>query len=281
MQFNRDVLRNVLLVALMFNCQGIGNHAFASDPIIVDQTQTTINENARDETMQVDTETDDTITTSLVCPNGQYVQKCGNYRVGFNWLKSAQLPTTTSYNSASRTAYTTTKNYYISNDTLDLFEQMRTFFGHNGSIAIVYDNNGSPATTSSYDAERKLILDNLCSTTWTCAACPNGAMVPESTVDLDSTGKAVSWDFFTIADCYMTEFEDSTGFYFYVPDTVGDDFSNLTAPVVNCYYTNTNPEAFDILNGDAIGRFIPNVNASTSRETTVFIPSTSTTMRRE
>jgi len=60
----------------------------------------------------------------------------------------------------------------------------------------------------------------------------------------------------------MQNFEDTTGTYFYIPDT--DDFD--TSNKEKCYYTNTNPEAFDALSGDEIGTIVPGITTEISNE---------------
>ncbi len=194
-------------------------------------------------------------TTKTVCPRGQYVYKCGNYRVGFNWLKGAGFPELQTISSGSTNGYTTTKNYYVGDTTLELFEQMRNFF--NGTNAVLFVNGDSVSSVSPV-ADRELILNYLChpaTSTITCALCPNNANVPATTVELDDDNKTIegTWDFYTFADCYMDEFEDSTGSFYYTAESG----SNAKA---KCYYTNTDPNALNTLNGDEIGNFIPGLN---------------------
>lgn len=191
-----------------------------------------------------------------VCPRGQYVYKCGNYRVGFNWLKSAGFPELQTISSGSTNGYTTTKNYYVGDTTLELFEQMRNFFNGTNTVLSKNENSVSPVSPV---ADRELILNYLChpaTSTITCALCPNNANVPATTVELDDDNKTIeeTWDFHTFADCYMDEFEDSTGTYIY---RLGSTEGQQSA---KCYYTNTDPNALDALNGDEIGNFIPGLN---------------------
>lgn len=191
-----------------------------------------------------------------VCPRGQYVYKCGNYRVGFNWLKSAGFPELQTILSGSTNGYTTTKNYYVGDTTLELFEQMRNFFNGTNTVLSKNENSVSPVSPV---ADRELILNYLChpaTSTITCALCPNNANVPATTVELDDDNKTIegTWDFHTFADCYMDEFEDSTGTYIYrLESTEGQQSAK-------CYYTNTDPNALDALNGDEIDNFIPGLN---------------------
>ncbi len=202
-------------------------------------------------------------TKQQICPENQYVYGCGNYRIGFNWLKSATL---TDPNPNAQPSTHTTKNYYISDDPMVLFKQMRNFF-HGDAPSIKYNNNGNlaDAPLNDYRKDREVILQNLCNpltsaTAITCATCPNGAKVHATTVQINDQDKKVvqnSWDFYTIADCYMDEFKDSTGTYVYV-----DDINNNNTRY-ECYYTNTNPNAITILNGDSTSDFVPGININT------------------
>jgi len=218
-----------------------------------------------------------------ICPSGQYVYKCGRYRIGFNWLKSASFPdsntslvTTIGETTIPlRNRYKSTKNYYVGT-TSELFKQMQIFFnGSEGeSILAKGDENDEILTISytDYTKDRETILNYLChpsNTTVTCAACPNNADVPESSVELNGENLTISgtWNFHTFADCYMQEFEDSTGSYHYIDPSTEDGKAK-------CYYTNTNPETLSVLNGDAIGTFIPGLYIYNSIEDAEIAPIT-------
>lgn len=273
---NRDFFKNAFFLSLIFSYQGVINNAYAGitfngGSIIAEETQMDLNPD-----ITSDADVYRTITTKSVCPAGTYVYRCGNYTVGFNWLKSARFPTTSDSNSDS---YQYTKNYYVGEDVLDLFEQMRTFFGHNGDTAILYyEPDGTELKSKSdYYIDRNIILNNVCSlSNVTCVACPNEDMatVPATTVKVNGNDEPISWNFYTFADCYMTNFEDSTGHYFYLPDDIDDDVSSLSTGE-KCYYTNTNSAALSALHGDAIGNFIPSANSAVSKRnlTIVNIPS--------
>lgn len=195
-------------------------------------------------------------TTKELCPEGQYVYKCGNYKVGFNWLRGIQK-----LNSEDDTTSASTANYYISTSQSELLDQMRDFFNPSTDSnykSIEYCTSGTGknctrATRSQTDhlTDRELILLSLCdpnesNMTVTCATCPNSANVPASSVDvtedLNGAKSASNWVFHTIADCYLKEFTDSTGTYEYRQNDTAQE----------CYYTNTNPEAFRALQGDNI-----------------------------
>lgn len=206
-----------------------------------------------------------------ICPENHYVAQCGSYRVGFNWLKSATLPVQVTGQTERITVKT--NNYYVGDTTLELFEQMRTFFGHNDNINISYkDDNDNLQTidancNTGYCADRELILKNLChpaSTSYKCVKCPNNANVAASVVKLDDDGLTVteSWKFYTIADCYIKEFEDQSGVFFFVPDAIVDPSELNADDGAECYYTNTDTNALSDLNGDEIGNFIPGLNSS-------------------
>lgn len=198
---------------------------------------------------------EDQASSFTLCPSGQYVSKCGNYRVGFNWLKKATFPQPNA--SGDNHGSTSTNNYYVS-EQADLFEQMRIFFsGVNESILAKDETETiSNIAPEDYIADRELILNYLCNpvnSTVTCTACPNGGNVDKSSVKLfgdDNQIVSGSWKFHTFADCHMQDFEDSTGsFSYYYADTGTD------AEKAKCYYTNT--DSINTLSGDAIGDFIP------------------------
>lgn len=217
-------------------------------------------------------------TKEKLCPAGYYIAQCGNYRVGFNWLKNATFPTVDTAENPEEGGTTTTitdittKNYYIYDDTIDLFRQMRAFFGHEVADVFYTTEYGDDVNTAQIASQedikndRELILSNVCHPAifaHKCEKCPNNASVPASYVFLDNENNSAiagSWNFYTIADCYMDEFEDSTGTYFYVPGE-NINLSTVTSGA-KCYYSNTNPGATDALNGDEIGKFKPGLNPS-------------------
>lgn len=233
MIFCRYFLQTLSVCALIFSYQGLVDCAYAED-------------------VQV-----------TICPEGEYVAACGNYRVGFNWLKPATI------------SGTNTQNYYISNEITDLYQQMRTFFDK-GATIIQYLNGETITNTPGFAADRKAILDTLCNPKKSeirCLPCPNNAKVPKSTVYINDTDPTTDWDFHTFADCYMTEFEDSTGSYFYVPD---DSINEHNAE--KCYYQNTTADAVDILGGTSIGTFVPGIyHLKTDMSNTTFVPKTKIT----
>lgn len=227
------------------------------------------------------------VTVNL-CDEGQYLYKCGNYRVGFNWLKSANLPdpsnpimSVADDPDTTRIRYKRTKHYYVADTIDELYEQMRKFFKYDATELLSYlDTNNSiaQAAPADYIADREAILNNLChpsTTTVTCAICPNGAKVKASSVELDGDNLIIegTWNISTFADCYMDEFEDSTGSYIYIPEGISFDNASDTDSA-HCYYTNTNEEALDVLNGDAIGNFTPGqTNINTIKDFQPLIPS--------
>ena len=230
-----------------------------------------------------------------LCPQGQYVYKCGNYRVGFEWLKGMYYvddSVTSSTECGSDDWDTTqnkctrrTKNYYYITKTADnmsdddrsaLMQQMRDFFTANNNISIPYcavdsDNNCTVAATSDISTDRNKILETVCNPTntmITCAYCPDSANIPASKVRINAvTRKTSEWKFYTIADCYMDSFTDSTGTFKYV--------TNTSEQAKKCYYTNTNPEAFSALSGDSIEQFVSGVTVNAA-VMTIDLPSTGT-----
>ena len=213
-------------------------------------------------------------STKTLCPAGQYVYKCGNYRVGFNWLRGVQSTSDDTDNSAL-----STKNYYISNDQLTLLQQMRDFFAAKDGTSIRYcENDSCNSNTSDYKDDRDAILNNVCNpfnsnTAVTCAYCPNSANVDASTVKItteNTTAKqtASDWEFHTFADCYTDTFTDSTGTYKYTQQ------NQTTAE--KCFYANTNPEAFNTLQGDGISGFASGTNNTIN---SIFVPIAHTSLR--
>lgn len=223
----------------------------------------------------------DAVSRVKLCGEGKYVAQCGNYRVGFNWLKNAKIPDPESSDD-TEIQYKETGNYYIDEDAIGLLTRMRIFFGNENEV--MYDSNDNPFDPDAIQKDREAILNNLCHPSDSdakpiCLPCPNNAKVDASTVDLSVDNLTIegSWAFHTIADCYMNEFEDTTGTYFYVPDNLpaGVTFSNAIFPdnAESCYYTNTNSNALDTLAGDEIGTFTPGVNTNlTDEREKVIIP---------
>lgn len=274
---NHNVLRFLCMNTMIFLCHGICCDVYAGptsgiSATLVEGTGQSIDYNnsvVREhlESSAMAARGASAVSTISICPRGQYVAACGNYNVGFNWLKSSTLPDP-NQSSGSRIQYKETRNYYISDDALDLFQQMRIFFGHENS-SIGYLDGTNILYTADFQDDRETILNNLChpsNSTVKCLSCPNNADVVESSVQLDSNNLTISgsWDFYTFADCYMQEFEDTTGTYFYVPDSVSFSGAVLDNAEI-CYYTNTNPEAISVLNGDEIGTFVPGLNNARTR----------------
>lgn len=206
------------------------------------------------------------LTRKLCSSSGYYVASCNNYRVGFNWLRSAKVPDLEQSNQ-NLIVYHTTNDYYSDDDDiLTLFKKMRIFFGHYQEPAVI------SASDEDIKKDREAILNNICNPNNDnikiyCEKCPNdNSKVPPSTVDLDGNNSIISgsWNFYTIADCYMDKFEDSTGTYFYVPDNIPNLENADLEHSEKCYYTNTNPNALDALNGDKIGDIALGINTQES-----------------
>ena len=287
MPYNRNFLPVVLTATIVVVCCDNGWCAMSSNNLVV-VDQKTVNETSVITAVKTTERADPTtkFTTKTLCDSGEYVSKCRGYRVGFNWMKSAKIPIISQdanegTGEEASIALVETKNYYIGDTTLDLFKQMQTFFGHRNdhiyTISYIQDETTGQTGIASLDQleeDRELILNSIChpkTSSWTCTKCPNGGTVPESTVDLDADNAAVrgSWNFYTIADCYINEFEDSTGSYFYVPENINNDAAVAAVTEgTECYYTNTNPNALDALNGDKIGTFVPALYESQTDNTT-------------
>ena len=209
-------------------------------------------------------------TEKTICPSGQYVYSCGAYKVGYNWLKSVTL-------TSSDGTEKTTNDYYIGDTTYEKIEQMRAFF-NNAPRRIKYKKPDAPAavtttnTNSEVLSDRNFLLGLICnpldtSLTITCAPCPNGGTVASTTVKLGNDISknednllliSGSWNFHTIADCYVTEFEDATGSFVYIPYAADSG----TATGEQCYYTNTSASAEKFVAGDYISSGIAGANTA-------------------
>lgn len=165
----------------------------------------------------------------IICAEGTYLKKCGNTEIGFNLLNPM-------YNSTTRL----TRNYYgaTSNNDLSRYEQMRKVF--TGTESVPYkDENNETQIASNVDvvSDRKTILDYFCdpfddTIVKQCAPCPGGAKVASSYVT-SFLNSVEEWHINTLADCYLDEFQDSTGKYVYVPNN--ENFE--TSSGAKCYYT--------------------------------------------
>ena len=171
-------------------------------------------------------------TIRTLCPEGQYVAKCGNNTIGFNWLKSVCLDLEED-DLDPDTCQNSTRNYFSAVSVLKLYEQMRDVFSSETDQSIPYKDENNHIQYASHDDvlnDRQNILGYMCDiNTITCAPCPNGAKVEPSTVAVLASSNFVNkWNIRTFADCYMDEFEDSTGSYVYV--------QNGSTTPEKCYY---------------------------------------------
>lgn len=183
--------------------------------------------------------------THILCPKGQYVYSCGKYIIGYNWLTSVTL---TDLKGVKHTI----DNYNVGNNTLEKMNQMRGFFGNqmiNYERGCVTDSDSgtySCEQKGNKDAseDRDLILGLACNPFISgedvkCAVCPDGGTVEKSSVQIDNYNPSSlllirnSWNFHTIADCYVSEFEDNSGSFIYVPEA--SDLS--TKQGTQCYYS--------------------------------------------
>jgi len=201
-----------------------------------------------------DANADEYAQTHTLCRAGYYVSKCGDYNVGTNWLKgypeSENAVAISAAMEASATVVTSragirnslisgivnSPNYYDYSGINNL-KNLRYFFSNNGDDIIYTTASGTRQIVQydTYKSMRNNLLVATCNPVdvqITCSQCPGIGTVPASTVDITyDSGLLVSgsWNFHTIADCYMQEFSDSTGIYEYV------DNNNNTQ---NCYYAN-------------------------------------------
>jgi len=194
-----------------------------------------------------------------ICPRGQYVYSCSGNRVGYNWLSKITF-------SKSDGTKIFTDNYLIGDNYDQKIDQMRTFFAGSGQINKQYCTSANSCNetidTTFIQTEgnektlndRDFILGYLCNpltegVSIGCATCPDNAYVRESFVRRDNytplgiEGNLLvrhSWEFHTIADCYMTQFEDSTGDFIYVKSQTRTNTDNQGTP---CYYSSSSQDS--------------------------------------
>lgn len=181
-----------------------------------------------------------------ICNSGQYLYSCNGKVIGTNWLKGISTANTPDYFSYG-------DNYKNLNMT-----NLRKFF--NGIDTITYmesTNCGENYTNceytpkdiqkSTYVKYRNEILTKFCTdgdgklfsdkSLYVCNKCDNNATISASTVrnDTYATGKIFgeTWNIHTIADCYMSEFSDTSGTFIYVPESNFEQ-QNTGMP---CYYS--------------------------------------------
>lgn len=198
---------------------------------------------------------DEYVQTRTLCRAGYYVMKCGDHNVGTYWLKGFpqnisvplihDVETTQEQQFDTRAGTLRTRvilnnpnsaNYYDYAGANNLVN-LRKFFSDDGQQLIYTSKSGilSVANPEVYQDVRNNLLNEYCDPTKSqisCAKCPGAGNISASTVDITyDSGLLVSgtWNFHTIADCYMQEFSDSTGVFEYV------DNENTTQ---SCYYAN-------------------------------------------
>lgn len=184
---------------------------------------------------RVDNANADTTETVKLCPlPNQYVVSCSGYKVGFEWLKGGKI---SGKDATSNEVKTLEIPEYLKKDSLATtsneykIEALRYFFAQAGGKTDLAE--GLPINT----VEPKKVSDLLsllCSnpSDVVCATC-DGGFVDDSLYQYDETGiVANTWKFYTIADCYITDFTDQTGTYNYIETT-----SN--PPIKHKFYYNT------------------------------------------
>ena len=167
----------------------------------------------------------------FICAKGTYVDKCGNDEIGFNWLRPLYIDGVA------------TRNYYeAANTQSKRYEKMREVFSNtNPQIGVTFKESNQ-ISTASYEQvrdDRNKILNYFCSDldAIRCKSCPNNAKVEASTVSVTTVSTDVTnntivsgWNIRTFADCYLDEFEDTTGTYVY---------QNGTDNAEKCYFGET------------------------------------------
>lgn len=200
---------------------------------------------------RVDNANADTTETVKLCPlPNQYVVSCSGYKVGFEWLKGGKI---SGKDATSNEVKTLEIPEYLKKDSLaktpneDKIEALRYFFAQAGKNPQLKECQPSSTVKGSIckeDGDRTKVnggttvafdlLSILCSdpSDVVCATC-DGGFVDDSLYQYDETGiVANTWKFYTIADCYITDFTDQTGTYNYIETT-----SN--PPIKHKFYYNT------------------------------------------
>lgn len=181
------------------------------------------------------------ILTLKLCNPGYYVSKCGDYFLGTNWLKGYKLSNGT----------TSDWNYYDYSGINNL-KNLRLFF--HGNEDIIYtkqtpeDGIGGRDSVAfaEYSQKRDELLLLLCDPSEVeilCAKCPSDGKVSRSTVNKRLNTTVINdmysdWKIYTVADCYMDTFSDSTGTYVY--DSADSTPAHCTYSVENVGSSLTN-----------------------------------------
>ena len=164
----------------------------------------------------------------------QYVKRCGGSEVGINWLRSA---TNIDGDIVSITFSTSTKN---SSETIENFKKYINSANNNTNITLTFSD-----VSESLNANDQ--LTTLCSPynedgtkkEIECATCPGAGILEEASyVDInynENTVMPYTWKFYTIAHCFLNEYTDTEGTFYY-QDT-------LTGEHEKCYYS---PDTDDI-----------------------------------
>ena len=187
-----------------------------------------------------------------VCPSGQYLARCGMATLGTNWLKgmtkkgNIETPDFYSYNigTSESVHMENLRKFFAGKDSFKYNARTRSTDSSSGT----YVYTPKTATPDDYKPALNQILSNYCTdeqgrlANTVCETCPNNATIARSTVEEDTycTGKILwdTWNVHTIADCYMNEFEDSTGSYVYVPNNITPP-KNAADAKLTCYYSQT------------------------------------------
>ena len=220
--------------------------------------ETPVNYVSKDKKMSTDYfidkhDTGSRVTKKLsVCPSGQYLARCGMATLGTNWLKgmtktgNIETPDFYSYNigTSESVHMENLRKFFAGKDSFKY--NARTRSTDSSSDPYVYTQK--TATPDDYKPALNQILSNYCTdeqgrlANTVCETCPNNATIARSTVEEDTycTGKILwdTWNVHTIADCYMNEFEDSTGSYVYVPNNITHP-ENAADAKLTCYYSQT------------------------------------------
>lgn len=154
----------------------------------------------------------DSCQKTTICKKNTYVAKCGSVTIGTNVLKGD-----------------TSNNFYDYSGQNNMVN-LRLLFNGTSTDTMYYtnhDGNNASATSDAYSTKRNYFLGNVCNPVdvnedfYTCLPCPNNGKVEESYVctessDNSTTFSAADSKFYTVANCYKTNFSDATGEFEYV-----------------------------------------------------------------
>ena len=248
MSHNRNILLKVCIFTMVFVCHGWVFDAIADDPntLYVDPAVTYTDNNDV-------TTADVNVSQKIICPVNKYLSRCGDYYIGFNWLKG--LKSDPKHNNYYYETYSEEPEEIKKPWPIDtMFKQMQKFF-HGDTQPASYNSGES----LEFKWNRDVVLGNLCNPfnkTLFCEPCPDGGKTPgASKVTVNPNDRTIvpeTWQVYTFADCYLTALEDTTGTYSY--------YKNHSEQ--KCYFTSDDADALNKYGGNEIEDYVPNTSTT-------------------